>query len=385
MDGKVNINELTDEQIKTISEFADKLDNTDAPLKDKSPDNKKLEKGSGLVDDNGKLIPVLEDNDDPFDGVDLSQIEGMEEFDKLLNLSEDEIKEKFEIEPEAVKECGLLDPDALTDEDISELIKVVDRYRAGEEFSYYNSLPDNLKKIINATAGVPVYLSGAAEKKLLVKTLFDSIIQANYIRKVTSDMESMTNKELDKIYDNTKTEMKKYERMQREFFETTCIENANKLRETGEEANIEKAEQLEASSHSFEQSYTYEDMMAKFKTGKLKIKKIDIDKFDTRCKEFDFKYNNTKFIINTIADTVPILVKVFEDSVSEEQLKKFIIVFIKYSQNMKPDIVSDHIFMYYFIKHIISLPYANKDDAEEMEFYDTVKDNIHKFIEEAGL
>ena len=25
------------------------------------------------------------------------------------------------------------------------------------------------------------------------------------------------------------------------------------------------------------------------------------------------------------------------------------------------------------------------DDAEEMEFYDTVKDNIHNFIEEAGL
>ena len=190
MDGKVNINELTDEQIKAISEFADKLENIDAPLKDKSSDNKKLEEGSGLIDDNGKLIPVLEDNEDPFDGVDLSQIEGMEEFDKLLNLSEDEIKEKFEIEPEAVKECGLLDPDALTDEDISELIKVVDRYRAGEEFSYYNSLPDNLKKIINATAGVPVYLSGAAEKKLLVKTLFDSIIPSVHITSMSPGCKS---------------------------------------------------------------------------------------------------------------------------------------------------------------------------------------------------
>ena len=43
MDGKVNINELTDEQIKAISEFADKLDNTDTPLKDNLSDNKDLD------------------------------------------------------------------------------------------------------------------------------------------------------------------------------------------------------------------------------------------------------------------------------------------------------------------------------------------------------
>ena len=388
MDGKVNINELTDEQIKAISEFADKLDNTDAPLKDKSPDNKELEKGSGLIDDNGKLIPTQSIDDQIWGDddrlIDLSKLSEMGDYGKLLNLSDSEVKEQIEIDPESIKECEFFNTDGYTDEDIQTVINAIDRYRSGEEFSYYSALPDKAKKFVDSTIGGSVLSDIRKPRKELTESLFELLIKYNYVYVISRQVEDDTDTELNKIYEETSGKLNDYNAAQRNFFEKECAEKAKSFRELGGDDNIAKADKLEKYSEAFKQSYTYENMLSKYKTGKIKIKKIDIDKFSTRCKEFDFKYNSNEFVINTVADTVPALVKVMDD-VSEDQIKKFVVAFIKYAQNMKPENMEEHIFMYYFIMNIIWTKYVDENNSEDSEFKDIILNNIRNFIKEADL
>ena len=71
--------------------------------------------------------------------------------------------------------------------------------------------------------------------------------------------------------------------------------------------------------------------------------------------------------------------------VSEDQIKKFVVAFIKYAQNMKPENMEEHIFMYYFIMNIIWTKYVDENNSEDSEFKDIILNNIRNFIKEADL
>lgn len=382
---------LSDEKIREIAKEIDNMKNTDAitpedlqqyaeNLKDfeGSGENTELESVDIQVDENGHPIPVN------VDGIDFSDCTDMDTFEKLCQLTPEQIKEHIDITKEAIESSPIMDFSSISDEDVMTLINCVNRYRKGEDFSYYNALPQSIKDMINHTFGVATGpLNTSQTRKLMAKELYDQIIQDNYINKISTDMQASIDKEYNKIYEETRGELKKYNDSQRDFFENISLQQAEKLREDGGEENIAKAETLEKSSSAFVESYTYESMFNKYKSGKIKIKKIDVEKFDSRCKEFDFKYKDNRFIINTVGDILPVLVKEFDGVLTEDQIKRFIILFIKYTMNMKPEVIYEHIFMYYFVKHLISIPYRNKDDEEECKFYDEIKDRIQSFIEDA--
>lgn len=131
----------------------------------------------------------------------------------------------------------------------------------------------------------------------------------------------------------------------------------------------------------FVESYTYTKMLDMYlHTGKLRVKKIELEKFVKTCNSWIQRYSNHKMTINNLSDTLPVLAAHFK--FSEDTLKRFVIIFTKYAMNMSPDVLNEHVYMYYFIKNILSLNYYNHEDEKESAFYDTVKENIEHFLTE---
>ena len=108
------------------------------------------------------------------------------------------------------------------------------------------------------------------------------------------------------------------------------------------------------------------------------VKQIEIDKIERSCRVWNTKYEGSKFVINDLRETISTLKDQFE--FDDRIIKHFLGVFMKFTQNMKPEYIPEHIFMYYFIKNIISLKYYNHDDEEECKFYEDLKGNIYKFL-----
>ena len=247
--------ELSDEKIREIAKEIDNMKDTDAitpedlqqyaeKIKDfeGSGENTELESVDIQVDENGHPIPVN------VDGIDFSDCTDMDTFEKLCQLTPEQIKEHIDITKEAIETSPIMDFSSISDEDVMTLIDCVNRYRKGEDFSYYNALPQSIKDMINHTFGVATGpLNTSQTRKLMAKELYEQIIQDNYINKISTDMQASIDKEYNKIYEETRGELKKYNDSQRDFFENISLQQAEKLREDGGEENIAKAETLEKS------------------------------------------------------------------------------------------------------------------------------------------
>ena len=370
--------ELTEEQIKMVSDTIEN-ENTDEfkPI----PESQCTEE---IVKEE---VKVLANNTGmPFSTEEINIAKTS--FDELCEMDPDEVKEKVEVIEDSIKSAPFLADLDMSPEDINKMLNAINRYRKGEKFNYFNELPDRVKNMINETVSSTMisgmddsYLRSA--RKEITKELFDNIINDNYINRMYIDMQDMIDTEFDKAVAETKEALKKYNDKQRETFENIFPKAADELESKGDEKSLQKADQLRKATDAFIQSYTYTDMRDLYmNSGKIRIKGIDIEKFDSRCKDFCFKYRNTKFIINDIRDVIPGLVSTFDGVLSEDQIKKFLVVFMKYTMNMNPDVIHEHIFMYYFIKHLIMLSHQDENDEDDVKFYNEIKDRIQSFIEE---
>lgn len=301
-------------------------------------------------------------------------------LDRLLSMTEDEIKTNVDLSEESVQNSiqSLFPEFELTD--FKAFMSALERYRKGEKFSYYNALPESLQKQINYILGTVEigYTSAREARNYVVQGIFDQVIQENYTNAMFVDLNKSLEESYKELYDDTKGQFSAYNNNQRHMIEDKFLEEADRI----EKEEPEKAKSLREMSRMFKESYTYEEMYKLYEnTGKLKVKQIEIDKFKRTCTEWCSKYKDNKFIINNVYDIYPVIQNVFEGyDFDDDVIKKFVVVFIKYTRNMDPNNIAEHMFMFYFIKNILLLKFHNEEDEKEVEFCNDVKNNIHKFL-----
>ena len=323
----------------------------------------------------GKIINVLD-----------KKPESNTTLDDYINALDDVEAEDFELTDEAVFNAvkNSYGPE-LPDSDIVQLVDIINRYRKEEYSVKYKDLPQTIqtkisKTIIEATdnSGTAIYVGNTELKNQMAKEFIDAIVQESLSEEISKsmiDLQTMIN-------DYSKTEISKLYSSatirQRDILENKSLEIAKSV----EDKDPKKAEILRRVSYMFKQSYTYEDMYNMCKdTGKLRVKKIELEKCNKIYRDFNLKYQKTKNVIKNIEFIEPILDRHLPDYIDMEYIRKFIIVFCKYTQNMNPENITDHIFMYYFITNITSLDLFDPNNKEDKEFYDTIIANIEKFID----
>lgn len=375
--------ELTDDTVDEISECMDEVGEETGENPSKLGDYIPTEEDLNME----KIPQQIDVNIDPVTGK-INNVIAPETYkdhkltlDELLEMDFDKVRTELDITEESVKDSlGVVFPN-FKEEDVPVFLNALNKYRKGEKVSYFNLLPESMKNGIDAIVGQSQigYASQREARNYVIEGLFEQIIQDNYSNKIVTDLNQSLEESYKQLYEDTKGDFSKYNNNQRYIYETYLLEYADKI----QEEDSEKADLCRKIHDKFVESYTYEDMYNLYKnTGKLRVKKIEVEKFEKTCLSWLYKYSNHKMVINNLSDTFPVLKsELAEFGFSDDTLKKFIVIFTKYSMNMSPDNVDEHVYMYYFIKNILSLKYYNKDDEEEIKFYDKVRHNLIKFLE----
>lgn len=306
-------------------------------------------------------------------------------IDELINMEDEDFK-KIEIGWDAfVESVKNMYPNA-DEEGLKILLNAVNRYRNGEKFPYFNALPEFIKNDINKYANMGLAEHQASNntgkqlKNMLAKELFDTIITNNYSSKTFTDISKFTTNEINKEKDKLAEDVISYNAKLRKEYEEGFIKKAEEYEASGNEEAITKAASLRKVSRMFIQSYTYEDMYNAFKNRKIKVKPIQVEKFNRTCQEFNRKYYNNTFQIKDVGMTVPTLDRCLDKKYNINTIKKFIIIFINYTRNFVPSNIDEHVFMFYFIQHILALDI--KIPGKDYEnFNEIVKQNIYKFLD----
>lgn len=305
-----------------------------------------------------------------------------EKLDKLLELENEDIK-RIELDWDGyVESVKSLYPE-ITDEEVKDLFITVGRYKRNEDFPYFNALPKTIKDELNSFA---VNIEGSNMNQLkmlknsLAKELFDIIINNNYSSKAFTDLSRFATGEINAAKDELGGSVHEFNYNLRNQFEIEFIKKAEELEESEDEKDLEQAAKIRKVSRMYTQSYTYEDMYEAYKNGKIKVKSIQVEKFNRTCSEFNRKYYSSTFNINDVGMTIGVLDRVLKGEYNINCIKKFIVAFINYTKNFTPNNVDEHVFMYYFIQNILALDVKVTDEAFA-GFNELVMNNIHNFIE----
>ena len=308
-----------------------------------------------------------------------------ESVDEIINLKCEDYK-KIEIGWDAfVENTKAMYPSA-TEEGLRQLLNCVNKYRQHIKFSYFNECPDFVKKEIIDYVNAGIVQRQASRttvnqlRNMLAKELFDTIITNNYSSKAYSDLSKYTISQINKGKEELKNSINDYNANLRKEYEEGFIKKAEILENSDEEGAKETAANLREASRMFTQSYTYEEMYEAYKNRKIKVKNIQIDKFNRTCQEFNRKYYNNNLQIKDVGMTVGVLDRVLDKKYNINAIKKFIVLFINYTKNFNPSNIPQHVFMYYFIQHILALD-INIPGNDYETFNDLLKENIYKFLD----
>lgn len=388
---------LTEEEVKQIEKAANETMTEEDKIVAALPSNNGVTESEGDIepiteeaivasDPNTNSLHVMNDREgkeDEFEGLEIN-----DDLKKLLTMTDDELykvpesMEEIEITEDMLK-GSIADSFKLSEEDTKILLDLIARYRAKIPTDWYDNMPGKIKLSIDMQC-MEVNNNSKSAKNLFASEVLDTIVRETKMDKIIIDMQKSISEAYDMsplmemIVDNQKT-----------TFETELEKKINVLKQKAEESDndekkelfLSKAKLLSDIENAFYQSYTYEDMIDKIKKGKLRVKKIDVDKYGRHIRNFNYKYEqDTPFVIHDVSAVLPVLLKRLSERYKKEQIAKFVIAFIKYTVDMKATDVVDHTFMSYFISNILNLSMISDTKAKSV-FCTTLLSNICKGID----
>lgn len=377
-------NEQIEEVVDTIKETTEDSANKKI-MEDAAEEAKKDHKGevgTATVVTNpftGKPMFVSDNEDTDFH---LQSFEEMMEDESIVPMEIDE--SKVNINTNMVKnqiQAIFGNKQNLSMADLDKLVELANRVKNKEKFSYYSSMPQSVKDLINETIGVEMGSKMGSFIKEGRNYIAGSILQ-DIVNDATQEVAyNDLQKSIAAIKGEGAREMKKdsYWTDVKRYLMFGTLEKADKLREEGK---TEQADRYEAVHDAFIESYMMTDMLDMYSRGKIRVRKIDVEKFKKTCNSFNFKYQNSTNVINDITQVIMILDRYADKRFDLDIIKEFICVFIKYTdiKNMKADDIVDHTFMYNWIFNIITLDMYNKEDEFSVEFHDQLISNINNFL-----
>lgn len=316
----------------------------------------------------GLETPISLDDDIP----DIDPDEYFEQMMSSNTLSEKTFNETI---------TSMFSKDNIPGEDIIELMNVSNRFLNKEPFpnGYYMALPDSIKTILAKQVGLGRGMGMAKIMNESAKTLLQEI-SFEYIRNDdTADLEKM---------------VKSIQSAKEEFNEEMSAIGASLHINTLQSAirAIEEKIGIYESDGETEKAKAAEKMLVALKKAMnldlddfknfcstSKVKPYELERPDKIFKSFNEKYRTHRLTIYDIS-MCPILIKRHLHTITDEDACRVCIAFCKYCKNMNPDDVSDHAFMYYFIKNIIALDdIYPKGIVHEITEDSTITPEIHDF------
>lgn len=377
---------LTDKQLDELAEKLDKAADADPVLSSlkNSPsargeqtfavenhtDDMQAKDVTVRIDPETGASKILDDAEDDIPDIDLSEYLDMKSYEAdyidldSVTLSDSIIKE-YE----------------LSDEDCKNLIALLKRVQAKEEgINYYNELPAGVKKFVNAMAvaeGAPV---SRAMKNGIAKTCIDTIFREIGADVFQIDVEHLIN-----------TEIKKSGVDFSSMYDEMILGKKEKLYEAAakvEEQSPENAAVLRKIANACEESYMMTGFIEAIRNHAIKIRKIDIEKYDKVVREFNYKYDKSSLNINLVSDLVLCIPRhlatatepVTPDKITPKTIVAFVVAFCKYCDKFSAENVAEHTFMYYFIKNILRLD-STPPGTEHSEFAQQLVDRIKSTLE----
>lgn len=379
---------LTNDQIDEISEAVEEYtedSTTKEYMKKAKEEAAKDHEGyseNAIVVENpftGKPMLVTEEEDD--DEFNLGSFEDMMNDDSITPMTIDESKIKI-TEKHVTDEIESIFSETvhLSQDDIETIIELANRVKNKEEFSYYASMPEVIKNAINRIIGLDMGLKMGNFVKEGRNYIASSIL-TDIVNNATSEIlvhdlqksiKSIKKDATDKIKQDA------YWDDSRKYLMYGVLDTATKLDAEGKH---DKAEQYREVNKAFLESLTMEDMLEKYKAGKIRIKKIEIEKFKRECESFNMKYRSNTNIIRDINLVLPSLDRHADKKFDINTIKEFICVFIKYCMNKNPNNITDHTFMYNWISNMLSLDIYNRNDEFSVNFHDQLINNINNFLQ----
>jgi hypothetical protein len=270
---------------------------------------------------------------------------------------------------------------------LEQMIDLVKEYKTTpkmmkDNINWYNKLPNKIKEEVNR-ACAEVNNIDKGTKKIFAEYFLDQVIQSSGIDQISYDMQKSMNEAFDTdgimsyIIEECKTQ-----------FEIGIENTMKKIKAIPEdkitdELRQQKIEQLEGIKHAYNQSYMLDEFTAAIKSGKVRVKKFDIEKWARHVHQWLYKYENTTsdtpFVIQDPTKCVPILYRIFNKRYTAEQCAALIIGFFKYTQNYNANDVVDHTFMSYFISNILQLDLIRKT-SEQADFINILSNNLEEAL-----
>lgn len=153
-----------------------------------------------------------------------------------------------------------------------------------------------------------------------------------------------------------------------------------KLIELGEkhkEQDPDKARELFNISAAYTDAINFKTIIdaINFKDKNTKKLSRELARFNKYIRDFNFKYeNNTKFTIDSLNNVLKVLKR--NTGYDEDTCKMFLILFCRITQNMKPEDVVQHTYMYYTLKRIMCLDIIHKDS----KLYESIIENLKSIL-----
>lgn len=210
-------------------------------------------------------------------------------------------------------------------------------------------------------------------RKGFIKDLIENIIHDAALNKYIVDMEN----QLSQVYKEIGKEANQiYQDSINDKIET--LEEYKKAVEEDTEHEDTKPARLQALDDiigAMHESYNLD----KFKEAvcKLKVKGFDLEKPEKLVRDFDAKYINSKYNIQSLRTIFPVLVK--KVGLSHEDAILFGVLLCKYCQNFRPTNLGQHTFMYYLIINILTLAMQG-EESEMNEMSKKLIDSIKEVV-----
>lgn len=375
-DKMINV-QLTDVQVQEIQDAVEKEAATHPDIALMRDIEKKVE--SGELDSVGEFANATV-NIDPVTSE--RQIVAMNEDMEEPSSSLDDLIQNTDIEiSDTSIQSAIKSEYDFTDYEMFELVNVIMGYKKGQISlsDAWNKFPDEIKSQFDlevVKAGIPLNNIKSYRNRFM-KDFMNEILLTAQSEQMSIDLD----KQISNIYKEYGNDVSLL--YQSSFYDRIkSVEEKIKDEESKEEINQDKINNLKDILESLHESY----QMNKFGTYaiKQKIKPFEMEKPKKLYNDFRIKYNNSKFMIQDVANIIPVLIKYL--GFSEDQANQFAILFCKYTKAMRADSLADHSFMYYFIANIISINtmggVIEGENTPESYFARILIDNINAIMYE---
>lgn len=262
----------------------------------------------------------------------------------------------------------------MSDEDVLQLLKVIDRYKKKEKFNVYNAMPESMKEKILSIIGISKEESYKAREQLnlCAKLLVDEFISNAQMDQLFVDFDNALANEL-----NIPSLTDMYSDFLREQIEVDLVKKAGELEKT----NPKAAENTRAFIEGFKESYQLTDLINLSKTpGRIRTKLYrDLKMYDKIVRGYRTKASRSKFKFYDVDDLIGILCRVC--NTTEDTAKRFIILFCNSIKN--EDLDNDMkmaVYTYYFSRNIKALEFIDED--KKSDFTETLITNIKTVLSE---